>query len=349
MKVTVRQLLSRAILPAAVLAYGPPAVAAFDDSRGLFPPAEPSRWSVAFENDLLAQPANDKDYTFGMSFSLSDSGLDEHWSGAALRAIDDRLFGDFKNTRNSIEIGLYAFTPADADNAASLDADRPYASLIYAASVGEHVCPDTRRALRTQLSIGVLGSALPGEIQNAVHQAIGSEQETGWDRQISDGGEATLRYSASLQSLLVQSGSLELKHTSSVSVGYITEASWALSARFGHAQSSWYRFNPEIVTYAEASPKAQEGTTERYFWMGAALKLRAYNAFLQGQFRDSVHSYESEDLRHALVEAWLGYTHGLGDGYYFSYGLRGHSSELKSGPADRNVVWGGLNFGRRLE
>jgi hypothetical protein len=347
MKVTVRQLLLGAMLP--VFVYSLPAAAAFDDSRSVFPPSEPSRWSMAFENDLLAQPTSDKDYTFGLSFSFSDGSLDEHWSTAALRDIDDRFFGEFANARYSIETGVYAFTPADADNPASLDADRPYAGLIYIASVGEHVCPGTQRVLRSHLSVGMLGSSIVGDIQNAVHDAIGSAEEAGWGRQISDGGEPTLRYSASLQSLIAQRGRLELKHTSTVSVGYITEASWALSARFGNAQSNWYRFNPEIVTYAEASPKSQEGTAERYFWAGGAIKFRAYNAFLQGQIRDSVHSYNAEDLRHALVEAWLGYTHGFGDGYYFSYGLRGHSSELKDGPADRNVVWGGLNFGRRLD
>lgn len=340
-------LLLRGLFLSAALIYGIPAIA-FDDSRGLFPPRESSRWSVAFENDLLARPASDKDYTFGLSVSFSDAWLDEHWSTSALRGIDERLFGDRLDARYSIELGLYAFTPAEADNTESLDIDRPYASLIYIASIGEHICTDTRRVVRSQLSVGILGSPWVGDIQNAVHSAIGSEKETGWDRQISAGGEPTLRYSVSLQSLIAQHGSLELKHTRSLSLGYITEASWALSARYGQSQSHWYRFNPEIVTYAEASPKAQEGLDERYFWAGVAIKARAYNVFLQGQFRDSAHSYNADDLRHTIIEAWLGYTHGFGDGYYFSYGLRGHSSEIKNGPADRNVIWGGINFGRRL-
>lgn len=340
-------LLFRGMFPAFAFLYSALAIA-FDDSRGLFPPRESSRWSLAFENDLLARPSSDKDYTFGLSVSFSDARLDEHWSTRALRGIDERLFGDMLDARYSIEFGLYAFTPTDAGNAESLDADRPYASLIYVASVGEHVCPGSHQVVRSQLSIGVLGISWVGDIQNAVHSAIGSEKETGWDRQISAGGEPTLRYSVSLQSLIAQHGRLELKHTRSVSVGYITEASWALSARYGQSQSSWYRFNPEIVTYAEASPKAQEGMAERYIWAGAALKVRAYNAFLQGQFRDSAHSYDVDDLRQVIVEAWFGYTHGFGDGYYFSYGVRGHSSEIKNGPADRNVIWGGINFGRKL-
>ncbi|MCP4769762.1 MAG: lipid A deacylase LpxR family protein [Gammaproteobacteria bacterium] len=72
------------------------------------------------------------------------------------------------------------------------------------------------------------------------------------------------------------------------------------------------------------------------------MKARAYNVFLQGQFKDSEVTYDSDELNHGIVEAWVGYTVALKGGYSFTYSIRGHTSELKHGTGDRNVVWGGL-------
>jgi hypothetical protein len=84
--------------------------------------------------------------------------------------------------------------------------------------------------------------------------------------------------------------------------------------------------------------------SEHYFWTGISLKARAYNAFLQGQFKDSEVTYDSDELNHGIVEAWVGYTVALAEGYSFTYSIRGHTSELKQGVGDRNVLWGGLQI-----
>ena len=322
---------------------------AFDQNTGVDWQDTPAKWAVAFENDFFAPGTADKDYTFGASLTVRDDRLSDHWTIKPLQAIDSKLlhFCD-SGAQYSIEVGAYAFTPASASQVETLGQDRPYASLIYAAAASERVHSGSRSVLRSQLSVGLLGSSLVGDIQNAVHEVIGSERERGWEQQISDGGELTLRYQLSGQNLLLVSDGVELKHTKRLSVGYITEASWGLSTRFGKINSVWHQFSPEISTYAEATPKVQN-SAERYFWAGVALKARAYNVFLQGQFRHSQLSYDHSQLNHVILEAWLGYTHGFENGYYVSYGLRGHTSELKQGPADRNVVWGGLSVSKSLK
>jgi hypothetical protein len=50
-----------------------------------------------------------------------------------------------------------------------------------------------------------------------------------------------------------------------------------------------------------------------------------------------------------VAEAWLGYTWAFNDGYRLSYVLRGHTSELKDGVGDRNVLWGGLVFAKTFD
>ena len=91
-------------------------------------------------------------------------------------------------------------------------------------------------------------------------------------------------------------------------MGYLTEASYAVSTRFGAINSPWWTFAPERVDYlaqpTPLAPASADGSGEFYVWAGAKLRLRAYNAFLQGQFRDSVHTLSSSDVNHVIGEAW---------------------------------------------
>ncbi len=338
--------------------------AAFDKGEGRdpLPIAPKSVWdqrnsrAFAFDNDLLVPGGRDQDYTFGLNLTITGAGADEHRASAhrPLQWLDDRIglqdLSEFGIEATRIEYGLFGFTPEDIDREHPRDGDRPYASLVYVASTSEHYDPRAEVSWQTTLTLGVMGLDLVGDIQDAVHALYGGTEPLGWETQISAGGEPTARYSVSRQQLLYRSGSkLELKSTLAGSVGYITEASYSLSLRAGRIQTPWISFNPELATYGE---KAIAGDTlrvsEHYFWTGIALKLRAYNAFLQGQFRDSELSYDSDELNHGIVEAWLGYSLALDNGYSFTYSIRGHTSELKRGVGDRSVVWGGILITREL-
>ena len=70
--------------------------------------------------------------------------------------------------------------------------------------------------------------------------------------------------------------------------------------------------------------------------------------FLQGQFRDSTHTYSHDELRPLIAEAWAGYTFAFKSGYRVSYVLRGQSSEIKQGDGDRNIIWGGLVISKTI-
>ena len=76
--------------------------------------------------------------------------------------------------------------------------------------------------------------------------------------------------------------------------------------------------------------------------------LSRSDVFLQGQFRNTLVSYDSDELNHSIVEAWVGYRVGLSSGYSITYSIRGHTSELKRGIGNRNVVWGSLQFNRNF-
>lgn len=125
-------------------------------------------------------------------------------------------------------------------------------------------------------------------------------------------------------------------------MGYITEAGLSLSGRYGHLNSSWWSFNPELSNYGEKATGEIGHIGESYIFFGASVKFRAYNAFLQGQFRHNEISYNSNELNHLMAEAWMGYTRSFGYGLQLSYILRAHSSEVKNGNGDRDLMWGGI-------
>ncbi len=307
-------------------------------------------WALAFDNDILVPGSRDQDYTYGINLTLAGNQVENHWASMH-RPLDwinnliglDGVIGPGTKS-GKIEYGLFGFTPEDITVTAPQQDDRPYASLIYVSSSRENYDSMREVSWQSTLTLGVMGLNLVGDIQNVVHSALGSDKAKGWDNQISEGGEPTARYSISRQSLLFRSVSgFEVKSTVQGSIGYITETSLSLSARAGKIRSPWVSFNPELGSYGEkANPNARVKVSEHYAWAGIAIKYRAYNAFLEGQFKDSVVTYSDDEINRSIVEAWLGYTLGFDDGYSITYSIRGHSSEIKQGNADRNVVWGGL-------
>lgn len=310
-------------------------------------------WGFSFDNDILVPGSRDQDYTYGINVNFAGNQAQQHWLSLHKPLhIFNRAIG-LKASRNAqsahkIEYGLFGFTPEDIQQAEANADDRPYASLIYVSSSSEFYDFSRDISWNSTITVGLLGLNIVGKLQEEVHKITDSDEPQGWDHQISEGGELTARYTIARQSLLYQSRlGVEIKSSLQASVGYITEASWSLGGRFGKIHTPWVSFNPERVSYGEQSAQTTKTKLrEHYLWAGIAVKARAYNAFLQGQFRSSDVSYDSNELRHGIIEAWLGYTFALTNGYRISYSLRGHTSEIKSGNGDRNVLWGGINLSK---
>lgn len=310
-----------------------------------------SFWSIAMENDLFAGGSRDKDYSFGLTATYTGpNATSSRFSPYRFQHHLDKAFIPQGHLDNySMALGFYGFTPDNIKTPQPIHDDRPYASLIYLQSTRETVHLDRNESWTSSLTVGALGLNLVGSVQNKVHKILNGNEARGWDNQISDGGELTARYSVARQkSLLPDNHRLQLKSTRQLSVGYLTEASYALSFRSGTINSSWWSFDPELASYGEYSSVGTSHVMgpERYWWGGVMLKLRGYNAFLQGQFRDSEVTYDHSDLRPLLAEAWLGYTWAMDNGFRISYWLRGHTSEIKHGSGDRSIVWGGFGVSR---
>lgn len=315
-------------------------------------------WSLYLDNDILTPRPRDRDYTGGISFTLTGHRA-ATWpvSADSLLGIIDKSFGlPLENHEagidqmHSLQLGVAAFTPGNILITGVIPGDRPYAALIYLAnsrlSLDEK---DPDNAQLTTLTLGVLGSALVPGAQRIFHRGIGSDEPEAWSHQISHGGEPTLRYSYVHQHLLAsgenERARYEIKPSFEAGAGFITDASVALSARWGTITTPWWSFSPDRTEYFSQpatglAPAQVRSGRELYAFVGGKLKVRPYNVFLQGQFRHSDLTYGPDDIRPVMAEAWLGVTGQLSDDYWLSWELRYQTSELRVEPGDRPLVWG---------
>lgn len=306
---------------------------------------------VQIDNDLFAGDNQDRDYTGGLSITISgERARDGFLSLDPLLGRLDRLVfnGEETNVHNARQIGLLAFTPKNTLVRDVQPNDRPYASLLFLSNGRVTVDADDRGAWTSSLTVGVLGLSLTSSVHGAVHELVGSEKPLGYDHQISAGGEPTARYTLARQQLWIAdpSGQVDVKTTVQGSVGFLTETSASISVRAGRFNSPWWSFAPELTDYMSAPVPSESyrGGRELYVFAGARVKARAYNAFLQGQFRDSEVRYTSDEVQPLLAEAWIGVVTQILDQTQLSYALHYQTAELRNGPASRDTLWGAVQL-----
>ena len=319
-------------------------------------------WRIAIDNDLFASSSTDRDYTGGLSVTLTGREATD-WPislDPILRWIDPivpRETGQPGATHESplraLQIGVLAFTPQDLRSSEPLHDDRPYASLVFASNSRTYVLNQGRTVYDTSFALGVLGLDVAAAVQRAVHEATQSDKRAaGWENQISDGGEPTFRVTLARQALLAASTndaglSADLKWRAEVSAGYLTEANVALTGRWGILNTPWWSMSPERADYMMQpvpviGPLSPAGRRELYVWAGAKARVRAYNVLLQGQFRDSAVELPASQLKTLIGEAWFGLTWQISRNYWLSHVSHYQSPEIKAGRGNRDLVWAGL-------
>lgn len=321
---------------------------------------EPRGFTVQLDNDLFSGAHRDQDYSWGIAATFASP--EGRRIAAPFDAVRARLESWLTPPRlaatgtlqqsHALQMGLLAMTPSTLRSPDPLPDDRPYASLLFLSTAEMSVLEDVGRARFTSFTVGALGLKVAETIHRTVHKAVGNELPLGWEHQISAGGEPTFRYVHAEQWLLGRmdgqySQEPELKFTVSGSAGYITGGSVALSGRWGHIRTPWWSFAPELADYtvAPVAPRVERdasGFSEWFFFAGARLKARAYNALLQGQFRDSDVSVSSGDLARLQAEGWIGLSTAWSD-LRVTYTVRYASREMTREPGARSLIWAGVS------
>ncbi len=316
-------------------------------------------WAFYLDNDVLTTGDRDQDYTGGFAFTLSGvRALEYPISIDGWLAGLDR-FSRFRNVyrdrdhfqRHSFEYGVTLFTPSDISVTAPIPDDHPYASLFFISNTEQTVVPGDDVSYSSTLLVGFLGLDMAEGLQRSMHDLLGVEEPLGWDNQISSGGEPTFKYTVSRQKTRAQnyrpSGiGREFKTMVEGNIGFSTDVNAGFTWRWGRISTPWWSFNPHQAEYVNlGSPVVgrtnQDSPKEFYFWFGASVKYRFYNAILQGQVRDSAVTFGRSGLEHVIGEAWMGVTKEFGRGWRGSLVIRGRTEEIK-GPSAREPVWGSI-------
>lgn len=309
--------------------------------------AQSSAATVHVDNDLFAPRNHDRDYTGGLSLNVPRLEVPKWWEPDGWIA-GTRLDPRGSRTVRAIQWSAIAFTPGVLDRAEPLAGERPYASLWALTGARMAVRDGNRRATYSAVTVGILGMPITGSVHRALHRAGGMIEPAGYGHQISAGGELAARLKWA-DRVLLRGGDLgrglDVWRTYALSVGYLTEGSFSLAMRVGDRGLPWWASGHDLDDYAPAPsfgllPDGPNSTVE----LGARVKVRGYNAFLQGQFRHSDLRYSASEVKPLVAEAWIGVSTRLRTGWKIQYALRGETSELKGGNANRSHLWGSVTL-----
>ncbi len=154
-------------------------------------------FSLYFENDVFAHV--DEQYTNGLKLTWSRYGLSELPDDALLHRwlypIVKQLGFANPDTEKALtfSIGQNIYTPEDTDSAELIRHDRPYAGATYI-ELGFH--RKIAHHMNTfGLCLGIVGPhSYAEQIQNEVHELLGSSESKGWDNQLKDELAMTIIY-----------------------------------------------------------------------------------------------------------------------------------------------------------
>ena len=306
---------------------------------------------IYIDQDLLVPASNeDRDYTMGTAVEffwgeekglyLFDGLLEEagEWLG---------IEKDASDIIYSFMLGTLAFTPDDLGDENPIYDDRPYASLIYLSN--KRVRANSSSAVAAEFLIGVLGTRFAEEWQTRFHTFFRSATEDdepvdplGWPHQISDGGELTLRLRLThsrIKPELSNPGNYDVATTWGMSLGYQTNLHIGAALRAGSIKSPFWSLPYDPVNRGNFLPAKSKN--EWYFWAAFRAHLVAYDALLQGQFRDSTVTFEAGDIERLVYDGAAGLTLGFGNSQLtFSTNIK--SADIKI--MDRNQIWGSINY-----
>jgi hypothetical protein len=321
-----------------------------------------SDWQLRIDNDSMAAGGRDRNYTGGITFAQSGFHVAESkitldsWLGNI-----DAMLGIKESEESSLsysrQIGLLAFTPEHVSIKEPIYDDHPYSNMVFFANSRQRLTPDQSSLTRSMLLVGILGTKTAKVVQSALHSVIKVEEANGWDNQISDGGELTFRYSVSKSRFLTshyQAGysSYDISSSLEANIGYTTDVNAGISMRIGKIHRLGWRSLPEpsdyfTAAYAPLIHKSGGQGTEVFLTAGVNIRLRAYNALLQGQFRDSQVTYSFSELNPLITEVKLGVGASFANGWQSGLEIRGRTKEFDA-EQSRNHVWGGITVTKTL-
>lgn len=252
--------------------------------------------SLSWENDLFSN--SDDNYTNGVRIAyLSPEDTIPMWLDRAANNVP--LFSNNGHKRWHVAFGQSMFTPNDLSVRALQVNDRPYAGWTYG-SIG--MISDTGRHLENlQLTLGVVGPASGADdVQDFVHDLVGSPDPQGWDNQLKNELGVMITYERKWRNMveLTPFGlGVDVTPSLGASIGNVyTHAAAGAVVRLGYDLPSDY--GPPLI-----SPNLPGSDffipTQRFGWYlftGIEARAVARNIFLDGNTFTDSHSVDKRNF-----------------------------------------------------
>ncbi|MFT5684069.1 MAG: hypothetical protein ACI8RZ_005010 [Myxococcota bacterium] len=260
---------------------------------------------------------------------------------------------------SSLMIPLTAFTPDDLRSTVPVETDRPYSALVGMGWRSASASSTRGIAYSNEVMIGVLGlDGLGYFVQETVVHANARDCEVydpestdcqpyrpeGWEFQISHGGEPTARVSYGRhQRLMAQEIDAlssdqdkvwwtDLSTDAGLDLGYYTMLNGGVMGRLGRIHTPSWAFHSSPLRGANqaASTARSRLRWEAFVFAATRANLVGYNALLQGQFRESEHTFSASEIRRLVMQYDLGLSLGVGPVRLTSVLLQGRGPEFRS-------------------
>jgi len=326
-----------------------------------------------FNNILKIAPNFDRNYTMGFGVNIYGkwTGSNCVFTNYPLKFIEriTKLKDHYVHVFSNFTFGMSGFTPQKIDTASAVTDDRPYSSLLYFRSTRFYEGPRNRTIIQS-FTLGVLGLAVGGDVQTAIHKAMLKSDSTnrpvplGWRNQISDGGEVTAMYSVQIRKNLIgkrqrwaQTGAvnsvtgeatqwLQLNAYGEGALGYYTSLMSGFNLRLGLINNYYYM--EDNLGYGN-SEKAGGGRTIKrplnlYFFANARGRFWAYNSLLMGQYKPNPHSFALSEISPFTGEYDMGIKLSVGPVQLSWVMISARTAEFKGGKS-ATQHWGGAAVG----
>ncbi|MGB0391176.1 MAG: lipid A-modifier LpxR family protein [Salibacteraceae bacterium] len=311
--------------------------------------------AVADQDAFFRAKNEDRDYSFGAGFNFGGAWVNHKYNPFSyplnlVNKLPQILFDKDKSGRtlHYFNLVMKGYTPDSLSSTVIEYGDRPYAGIVFLNFGKRTIREDDRLFFNSDFRIGFLGTYLPQELQRTTHDIARGDGDLpkdpkGWHNQISHGGEITglLRY---------QIGYLPWKLSSDhifqyipkfeINLGYYTAIGASLGFKFGKISSSWWGFESDYMEYGDVLNRDYKHWFESYVYLKTKYDYVIYDAMLQGQFRESVYTLNSNQLVRNVAQFETGYMLRLGL-YETWIGLTMRTTNFSL--QNRNHYW--VNFG----
>jgi hypothetical protein len=165
-------------------------------------------WAVnlSYENDALSMNPRQENYmtTFRGEFQTTTVST-PRFLFLPLRSSNLRSVSVFA-------FGAYGYTPQNIESSEVETEDRPYGSFAYAAFGSTRYDLEREIVMKSELQVGMLGTGVVENVQQAMNPVFGREVPLGWHRQVAYANSFAFNYSVGITRASFHSGQLFLKY-----------------------------------------------------------------------------------------------------------------------------------------